>query len=725
MIAGRAQGPAHRVRDRHPRGARHRTCGRPASSSACWARRSEREKTPDRPAQAAGFMRRELGQRLRAAPHAGADLPVRRGARRHRPRGAAARRDPAAGAPARPRDDRRRGGVAAEAAHGVLVVDKPAGPDVPRRGGPRAPRAGRAPGRPHRHPRSLRHRRAARLPRQGHAAGALPHRGRQDLPGHRPPRLRHHHRRPRPASRSAAPRPVAVARGDVARAPAARLVGPLLQVPPAYSAKRVAGRARSTTSRGGRGGRAPRPVRRSPCTRSTCFGHEGDRVEIEVRCSAGTYVRALARDLGEALGTGGHLVAPAAHGSGAVPRARRGGLGRRAAPRPRRPDPDGGPPARAARGDRHGGGASGPPSRARPGRPPARRGIPRLARRTAARPRRLRRPARPGRPAGRGWRPASCASIRSCIRTSCSSKRPAEPSPRVAGKSDDPFSRARTHQALLSDRVRTLAYRRAIEAAVRPDDVVLDLGCGTGIFSLIAARRGCRKVYAVDRSRIIEEARETARRNGLEGRIEFIHAPLRRLELPERVDLIVHELIGSRFWDEEILESVARARERHLRPGGRLLPFRLDVLLAPTRHASELERAVSFWTRQREGFDLGAFGRLAFEQTARDALRPSNIALRDEASFARSSEGRLPRRSAPHRPPARRDPDVLPGPARPAAHRPRRVPARPPGPAAIVHDRAAAARNALGPALPARLRAHRRREGHAPRRHPLDGGQGA
>ena len=203
----------------------------------------------------------------------------------------------------------------------------------------------------------------------------------------------------------------------------------------------------------------------------------------------------------------------------------------------------------------------------------------------------------------------------------------------MAGKSDDPFSRARTHQALLSDRVRTLAYRRAIEAAVRPDDVVLDLGCGTGIFSLIAARRGCRKVYAVDRSRIIEEARETARRNGLEGRIEFIHAPLRRLELPERVDLIVHELIGSRFWDEEILESVARARERHLRPGGRLLPFRLDVLLAPTRHASELERAVSFWTRQREGFDLGAFGRLAFEQTARDALRPSNIALRDEASF--------------------------------------------------------------------------------------------
>ena len=150
---------------------------------------------------------------------------------------------------------------------------------------------------------------------------------------------------------------------------------------------------------------------------------------------------------------------------------------------------------------------------------------------------------------------------------------------------------------------------------------------------MIAARRGCRKVYAVDRSPIIEEARETARRNGLDGRIEFIRAPLDRPRAAERVDLVVHELIGSRFWDEEVLSHVARARARHLRPGGRLLPFRLDVLLAPTRHRSDLERALSFWARKHEGFDLGAFGRLAFEQSAHQALLPDNIALRDTASL--------------------------------------------------------------------------------------------
>ena len=68
-----------------------------------------------------------------------------------------------------------------------------------------------------------------------------------------------------------------------------------------------------------------------------------------MRCSAGTYVRALARDLGEALGTGGHLVALRRTVSGPVRHGGRGGLGR---DRARRApiDAHGAPPARAARG---------------------------------------------------------------------------------------------------------------------------------------------------------------------------------------------------------------------------------------------------------------------------------------------------------------------------------------------------------------------------------------
>jgi tRNA pseudouridine55 synthase len=85
------------------------------------------------------------------------------------------------------------------------------------------------------------------------------------------------------------------------------LTGALMQAAPAFSAKWVQGRRAYDLARVGI--ETPRPV--SPITvhALTVLGSEGDRIEIEVRCSAGTYIRALARDLGEALGTGGHLVA--------------------------------------------------------------------------------------------------------------------------------------------------------------------------------------------------------------------------------------------------------------------------------------------------------------------------------------------------------------------------------------------------------------------------------
>lgn len=87
----------------------------------------------------------------------------------------------------------------------------------------------------------------------------------------------------------------------------AGLVGERWQVPPAFSAKRVAGRRAYDLARAG----APAQLAAAPVTVHSLelIAHEGDRLELDVRCSPGTYVRALARDLGSALGVGGHLVA--------------------------------------------------------------------------------------------------------------------------------------------------------------------------------------------------------------------------------------------------------------------------------------------------------------------------------------------------------------------------------------------------------------------------------
>jgi tRNA pseudouridine55 synthase len=85
------------------------------------------------------------------------------------------------------------------------------------------------------------------------------------------------------------------------------LLGTGEQLAPVYSAKRVGGRRLYDLAR--EGVEAPRPVSRVTVHSFDVLSVDGDRVEIEVRCSPGTYVRALARDLGAALGVGGHLVA--------------------------------------------------------------------------------------------------------------------------------------------------------------------------------------------------------------------------------------------------------------------------------------------------------------------------------------------------------------------------------------------------------------------------------
>jgi tRNA pseudouridine55 synthase len=99
--------------------------------------------------------------------------------------------------------------------------------------------------------------------------------------------------------------------GDAVAAAVSRLTGDILQVPSSVSAIKVNGqRAYKLT----RAGEAPELAAR-PVTvyefRVTGVRADGGFLDVDatVRCSSGTYIRALARDLGTALGTGGHLTA--------------------------------------------------------------------------------------------------------------------------------------------------------------------------------------------------------------------------------------------------------------------------------------------------------------------------------------------------------------------------------------------------------------------------------
>jgi len=162
----------------------------------------------------------------------------------------------------------------------------------------------------------------------------------------------------------------------------------------------------------------------------------------------------------------------------------------------------------------------------------------------------------------------------------------------------------RDYGEMIADRERFEAYSKAIAKAVRPGDVVLEIGCGPGVFALLACQAGARKVYAIDSEEIVHFAREMAAANGLAERMEFVQGDSRKVQLPERVNVIVSDIRGSLPFFGHAIASIEDARQRLLAPGGRLIPQR-DTLKAAVIDASEFySKLVAPWLKPSPGLHL-------------------------------------------------------------------------------------------------------------------------
>jgi len=162
----------------------------------------------------------------------------------------------------------------------------------------------------------------------------------------------------------------------------------------------------------------------------------------------------------------------------------------------------------------------------------------------------------------------------------------------------------RDYGEMIADRERFEAYSAAIAKAVRPGDAVLEIGCGPGVFALLARRAGARKVYTVDSEEIVHFARELAAANGLTESMEFIQSDSRKLQLPERVNVIVSDIRGSLPFFGHAIASIEDARQRLLASGGRLVPQR-DTLKAALIEAGDFySKLVSPWSQSSLGLDL-------------------------------------------------------------------------------------------------------------------------
>lgn len=166
------------------------------------------------------------------------------------------------------------------------------------------------------------------------------------------------------------------------------------------------------------------------------------------------------------------------------------------------------------------------------------------------------------------------------------------------------YSGSEVHRLMLSDHARTDAYRRAIEAMVQPGMVVLDVGTGTGILSLFAARAGAERVFAVDNSGIIRVAERIAAANNLSDRIEFRRGLVEEVELPGQVDMIISEWMGFFALAEHMFLSVLHARDRFLARGGWMMPSRIKLCIVPVQDPKlHKEEGLGMWEQPVYGFD--------------------------------------------------------------------------------------------------------------------------
>ena len=163
------------------------------------------------------------------------------------------------------------------------------------------------------------------------------------------------------------------------------------------------------------------------------------------------------------------------------------------------------------------------------------------------------------------------------------------------------------HRGMLRDATRTRVYQQAIFSAVRPGDVVLDMGAGTGVLSLFAAQAGAKRVYAVERTNIAEFAAEMVERNGLSDCIEIIQNDIEKVSPPEKVDVILSEWLGVYGVNENLLAPLLTARDGWLKPGGRMLPDRVTVWLAPVSN-EDLDQERNFWLNQPYDLDMSLMG---------------------------------------------------------------------------------------------------------------------
>lgn len=199
------------------------------------------------------------------------------------------------------------------------------------------------------------------------------------------------------------------------------------------------------------------------------------------------------------------------------------------------------------------------------------------------------------------------------------------------------------HRTLIADKVRNDAFFAALKSVIEPGKtVVADIGAGTGLLGLMAAKLGAKQVYLYETAEVASVAAKVINANRARScQIFACHST--EFDNPPKVDVVVSETLGNYAFEENIIDTLHDARRRHLKPGGILIPSRVTQFVSPVI-APRIDKELRAWQRVGHGLDLSAAETMSFNNVYVRTLQPGELLRNgadakawDEVDFASDS----------------------------------------------------------------------------------------